>query len=385
MSAPLLLGSAALLGGAGLVTAAARLWPAAARGRYRAASAGPSPAAAAALEDALLQLAAGLPPAAFPAADEKPMTADDLAARIAAGEVDGLEYDTCPRERRTRPHAIGVDGSRRCWHCGHETAGNPVTISELGPEYVRPRQPTCPKCTCCPAPLCANGRLNALGCHGLADREVRESVYGCPCSAASTRGTHAWRAEQIRVTVHATEHPLPLEIEDALRDVAEFGPEPAGTVAAQLRVHGLVTEAFEGHAITEAGRTYLAVRGGRRHVTPAQVLAIDLARRTASVSVECWQGGQPVTVLLDYLTARTGLPAQALPGTWLEAEANCRAPHADDVVLTRIRTAPRAGTEDTIALRTLAPRAARPQEMGSAGAAPSTSSSGDSEPWGGDA
>ena len=119
-------GTGALLCGAGLVTAAARLWPAAARGRRRAAGAGPSPAAAAALEDALLQFAAGLPAAAFPAADEspEPTPADDVAARIAAGDVDGLDYDYCPRERRTRPHAIGGDGSRRCWHCGHETAGD---------------------------------------------------------------------------------------------------------------------------------------------------------------------------------------------------------------------------------------------------------------------
>lgn len=47
-----------------------------------------------------------------------------LAARIAAGEVDALDYAICPAESRTTPHALHADGSRRCWQCHHTTAGN---------------------------------------------------------------------------------------------------------------------------------------------------------------------------------------------------------------------------------------------------------------------
>jgi DNA polymerase-3 subunit epsilon len=50
--------------------------------------------------------------------------ADPLAAMHAAGEVDAAEYHYCTRERSTRAHAITADGRRRCWSCGHETAGN---------------------------------------------------------------------------------------------------------------------------------------------------------------------------------------------------------------------------------------------------------------------
>lgn len=50
--------------------------------------------------------------------------ADPLAAMFAAGEVDAAEYHYCTRERSTRAHAVTVDGRRRCWSCGNETAGN---------------------------------------------------------------------------------------------------------------------------------------------------------------------------------------------------------------------------------------------------------------------
>ncbi|MEU8870509.1 hypothetical protein AB0D24_04950 [Streptomyces javensis] len=130
MTDPLFIGSAVLVSAAGLGTAAARLWPPTARCRPRAVGAAPSPAAAAALEDALTRLRANLPPAALPAAaaDEgrahEPARDVELAALLESGEADALDYDHCPREQRKQPHAFRTDGSRRCWVCGTETAGD---------------------------------------------------------------------------------------------------------------------------------------------------------------------------------------------------------------------------------------------------------------------
>lgn len=39
----------------------------------------------------------------------------------APADADALDYDICPAEGLRRPHAIPGEGSRRCWHCGHET------------------------------------------------------------------------------------------------------------------------------------------------------------------------------------------------------------------------------------------------------------------------
>ncbi|MDN3056916.1 hypothetical protein PH213_20645 [Streptomyces sp. SRF1] len=130
MADPLFIGSAVLVSAAGLGTAVGRLWPPTARGRHRAMGAAPSPAAAAAIEDALARLRANLPPAALPtaAADDgrahEPARNVELAALLERGEADALDYDYCPREQRTQPHALRADGSRRCWACGHETAGD---------------------------------------------------------------------------------------------------------------------------------------------------------------------------------------------------------------------------------------------------------------------
>lgn len=51
----------------------------------------------------------------------RPEGVDPLAAAYAAGAVDATELLYCPRERRTRPHAVAADGRRRCWDCGCET------------------------------------------------------------------------------------------------------------------------------------------------------------------------------------------------------------------------------------------------------------------------
>ncbi|MDH6489577.1 exonuclease domain-containing protein [Streptomyces sp. SAI-127] len=50
--------------------------------------------------------------------------ADPLAAMYAAGEVAAAEYHYCTRERSTRAHAVDADGTRTCWSCARETAGN---------------------------------------------------------------------------------------------------------------------------------------------------------------------------------------------------------------------------------------------------------------------
>lgn len=211
-----------------------------------------------------------------------------------------------------------------------------IEIEPFGPDYASPGQTGCPRCGCCTARLCERGRQSVLGCYGLA---VTEHVYGCPCSAAWTPGTHAWRADQIRIVRHATEYPLPPRVEVALRDI-DYGIPVDRSVAAQLRVRGLVAQHDTGHVITAAGRTYLAARSDYRPRTPVEVLAVDEGAATAMVCVLCWRGQEPVTVLLRQLTEETGLTAAELPGAWLEADANCAAARADEVVLTRVSVAP---------------------------------------------
>lgn len=34
-----------------------------------------------------------------------------------------VDFATCPREQRRRPHAIGSDGAACCFQCGHTTSG----------------------------------------------------------------------------------------------------------------------------------------------------------------------------------------------------------------------------------------------------------------------
>ena len=210
----------------------------------------------------------------------------------------------------------------------------------FGPEYVRPPQKDCPRCPCCTEELCARGSTSVMECVGLTSAECKGTVYGCPCSSPLTRGTHAWRVAQIRVTRVATEKPLPPDVEVVLRTLADGGEATDLTVLAQLRVRGFAEETEAGHVVTELGRTYLILRGDHRFVTPVEVLSVDTKTRTAEVVVVGWNIKTPVTVLLDQLIAETSLTAEALPGTFLEAEANCRAESAEDVVLTKILVAP---------------------------------------------
>lgn len=37
---------------------------------------------------------------------------------------EALLYELCPREQRTRPHAVHADGSLTCWQCGASSGGD---------------------------------------------------------------------------------------------------------------------------------------------------------------------------------------------------------------------------------------------------------------------
>jgi hypothetical protein len=211
----------------------------------------------------------------------------------------------------------------------------------FGVDYERPEEPDCPDCHCCKARLCERGRQSVHTCHGLTPERFRTTVYGCPCSSARTRGTHAWRLDRIRATRYATEHPLAPAMEVLLRALTKG--ETSGDLEnlARLRVAGFVAEpADQVFLVTELGHFYLAMRAASRFPTPVEVLAVDTKARTVSAVVVGWHLAEPVTLLLDQVQAETGLSAEELPGVWLEAEANCYAETAEDLVLTRIAVAP---------------------------------------------
>ncbi|MBT2453326.1 hypothetical protein [Streptomyces sp. ISL-86] len=212
----------------------------------------------------------------------------------------------------------------------------------FGPEYVRPAQPDCPRCGCCTANLCAKGATSVLECFGLTSEDARATVQGCPCSSEETRGTAAWRAGKLRVTMHATaDCPLAVDVEAALRAVAagEDVTEHAEQIT-PLSLRRYVGFEDSRPVITELGATYLAARDEPRFTTPVEVEKVDAVAKTARVIVVGWSLSDPVTVLLDQLIGATGLKAEELPGRFLEANANCYTKHADDVVLTDVHLAP---------------------------------------------
>ncbi|QKW07006.1 hypothetical protein HUT18_11925 [Streptomyces sp. NA04227] len=211
----------------------------------------------------------------------------------------------------------------------------------FGPEYVRPAKKDCPNCHCCTEDLCCRGRNSLLKCVGLTPQDHKKTVYGCPCSAATTKHTAAWRAAQIRVTRLAREMPVDAAAEALLRALANGGEaQDDGTLTAQLRVRGLVQTINLLPAITELGRTYLAALDDERFTTPVEVLEVDKQARTASVVVVGWHLEKSVTVLMDQVTTDTGLDVAELSGRWLEAEANCHVSDVDRLVLTGFRDAP---------------------------------------------
>ncbi|MFD3608973.1 hypothetical protein ACFWXA_13030 [Streptomyces atroolivaceus] len=205
----------------------------------------------------------------------------------------------------------------------------------FGPEYVRPAQPDCPRCGCCTAVLCEKGRSSLLRCQGHVDDKHRETVYGCPCSAETTKHTASWRMAQVRVTRMARELPILPEAEAMLRALA------AGSTTAdeegvfpQLKLRGLGQLVHGLPGITPLGHTYLAAREDVRAATAVRVVDVDKKARTARVEVAAWRPDEPVTVLLDQIISDSGLDVDSLPDRWLTAEANCHAEHADRLVLT---------------------------------------------------
>lgn len=110
MSDPALIGTVAAVCGVGIVSAASCLLAPVLRCRHRTAT-------------TTVLVFPSLAPD-VDAAAVKGTTRSDLAARIACGDVDALEYALCPAERRTTPHALRADGSRRCWECHHITTGD---------------------------------------------------------------------------------------------------------------------------------------------------------------------------------------------------------------------------------------------------------------------
>ncbi|MFH8577196.1 hypothetical protein [Streptomyces zaomyceticus] len=211
----------------------------------------------------------------------------------------------------------------------------------FGPEYVRPTQRECPDCPCCSVDLCEKGRTSLQECRGHTREDVRGIVADCPCSAEVTRGTAAWRAARYRVTLQATVQPIPVDVESALRAVA--AGEATQQMAEQLQhltARRYVVFVESRPVLTHLGARYLEARDEHRFRTPVQVESVDVVARTARVVVVGWHLEAGVTVLLDQLVVETKLQPSELPGKFLEADANCRAKEADDLVLTQITVAP---------------------------------------------
>lgn len=208
----------------------------------------------------------------------------------------------------------------------------------FGPEYVRPMQKACLRCGCCSEALCAKGRNSVRRCLGHTGEAAREVVAGCPCSAEWTRHTAAWRAAQVRVTRLARELPVVQEAVGLLRALARGArvEDPAG-VLPQLQIRGLARLVSGLPAITPLGHTYLGALEDVRALAAVRVLTVEAATGTVRVEVPVWRPDTAVTVLLDQVCTDTGLNPGALPGRWLEAEANCGAPTLERLVLTHFR------------------------------------------------
>ncbi|MFZ3595117.1 hypothetical protein [Streptomyces sp. BH104] len=222
------------------------------------------------------------------------------------------------------------------------------TDERFGPQYVRPQQKDCPDCGCCTAALCERGKNSFLECRGHTPQELQETVLGCPCSAATTRHTAAWRLAHVRATRMACEKPLPEESETLLRALADGeSVDDDPLLFPELTVRGLAAFIDDRPDVTELGRTYLAARDEERVTAAVHVVDVDRTQRTALVEVEEWQPGEPVTVLLDQVLSETGLDkADALQDRWLTAEANTSVADADALVLTGFRVTDSQDTQD---------------------------------------
>ncbi|MFB0617293.1 hypothetical protein [Streptomyces sp. AGS-58] len=210
----------------------------------------------------------------------------------------------------------------------------------FGPLYERPVSAPCPHCPCCAAQLCERGRTSVVQCHGqrLADPTMAAVVASCPCSAETTRGTHAWRRAQIRAVKQATEQPLPMEAEYVLRALAggESFLDPTDELRG-LRARRYADGEEDAWRITLLGRRYLLALEEPRYSSAVYVNSVDVKTRTAQVVVLGWHMEREVTVLADYLAQATDLRLTDLSGRYLDAKVNLGAVHPDDLVLTRLQ------------------------------------------------
>ncbi|MER6632275.1 hypothetical protein ABT301_29345 [Streptomyces sp. NPDC000987] len=216
-----------------------------------------------------------------------------------------------------------------------------ITYNEpFGPMYLRPAQAPCPNCPCCSARLCEKGRNSIMQCHGhVSDPAMMAAVGACPCSAETTRGTHAWRVAQIRVVKHATEHPLPKTAEQVLRALAGGEPsfkDPAGELRG-LRARRYADGSEGAWRITHLGRRYLLALDEPRYSSAVYINSVDMKTRTAKVLVLGWHMEREVTVLADFLAQAVHVGLAELPGRYLDAKVNLRVAEPDDLVLTRIQ------------------------------------------------
>lgn len=229
-----------------------------------------------------------------------------------------------------------------------------ITYEPFGPEYLRPAQAPCPNCPCCSARLCEKGRNSVMQCHGhVADPETVAIVSACPCSADTTRGTHAWRVAQIRVVKHATEQPLPKAAEHVLQALAggESFEDPTEELRG-LRARRYADGQEDAWRITQLGRRYLLALEEPRYTSAVYVNSVDVKTRTAKVVVLGWHMEREVTVLADFLAQAGDLKLADLPGRYLDAKVNLGVADSDDLVLTRIQI-PGQLTEDYVAVRPL--------------------------------
>ncbi|MFD3844790.1 hypothetical protein ACFWVB_02720 [Streptomyces microflavus] len=166
----------------------------------------------------------------------------------------------------------------------------------------------------------------------------RATVADCACSASMTSGTAAWRLELYRVTSMARMRTVSGSL-GLLRALGAGGtPHAEGLELQELTIRALATVTDDVLVITERGRAYLKALDEVHVATPVRVTDVNLRQRTALVEVTGWLPKEPVTVLLDQLTANTQRSADELTQLWLQADANVGAKSADDLVLTGFRS-----------------------------------------------
>ncbi|MEI5526892.1 hypothetical protein WB388_40550 [Streptomyces brasiliscabiei] len=220
----------------------------------------------------------------------------------------------------------------------------PAILEPFGPDFLTPAQEACPHCPCCSEALCRKGRASVLECAGCTHADLRATVSRCPCSAATTEGTAAWRAGMVTATLQAAELPLPDPLEAVLRalDSGETDVhDPHGFLhALRLRQFVQTRPDFQALTVTSLGRAYLAARDGQRTTVRARVDSVDPEENTARVLLDVCRPDQAVTVLADQLVHATSLEPYELPGLELDVTANADAERAQDIVLTGIRSRP---------------------------------------------